>query len=96
MTSWQVTAGTHLLVHEDVDDGVDDRAGLGEDGRDDAGDGADESRPAEGGHDGDDAIRHPADQVAHHRGDDHEQNVKLSPTSCRPPDMTHLMQNKQK
>lgn len=81
---------SHLFVHEDVDDGVDDRAALGEDRRHDARHRADESRPAEGGHHGDDAVRHPAEQVTDHRGDDHEQDVELAPPRRRPPDATHL------
>ena len=81
---------THLFVHEDVDDRVDDGAALGEDRWDDAGDRADDSRPTEGGHHGDDAVRHPAEQVANHRGHHHEQDVELSATGRRPPDTTHL------
>lgn len=81
---------TDLFVHQDVDDGVNDGAALGEERRDDAGHGADDPWPSKGGHHGNDAVRHPADQVTHHRGDDHEQDVKISATSCRVPDTTHL------
>ncbi len=80
----------HLFVHEDVDDGVNDSAALGKDRRNDAGNGANDSWLAEGGHHGNDTIRHPAEQITHHCGNDHEQDVKLSATSRRSPDTTHL------
>lgn len=65
---------THLFVHEDVDDRVDHRAGLGQDGRDDAGLGRDQARRAEGGQQGHHAVRQPAQQVAddhHHHHEEH-------------------------
>lgn len=81
---------THLSVHQNVDDGVDDGAALGEDRRHDARDRADESRPAEGGHHGDDAVRHPTHQEANHCGEHHEQDVELSSPRRRLTNATHL------
>ena len=84
----------HLFVHEDVDDGVDDGAGLGEEGRHHAGHQADEARPAERRHHGYDSVRQPAKQEANHRGEHHEQDVELSAPRRRAPDTTHLTGNR--
>lgn len=69
---------THLFIHEDIDDWVDDRTGLGQDGRDDARLGGDEAGRTEGGQQGHDAIRQPAQQVADHHNHHHEQHPLLA------------------
>lgn len=71
-------AHAHLLVHEDVDDRVYDGAGLGQDGRDDAGLGRDQARRTEGGQQGHHAVRQPAQQVADDHDHDHEQHPLLA------------------
>lgn len=70
--------GAHLFVHEDVDDRVYDRAGLGQDGRDDAGLGRDQARRTEGGQQGHHAVRQPAQQVADDHDHHHEQHPLLA------------------
>lgn len=81
---------SHLVVEENVDDGVDDGAELGQDGGHHTGDGRDQSRPAEGGHQRHDAVGHPAEHVAGHHGGHHHQDVLLSALSCQQVDLTHL------
>lgn len=76
--STNADSDAHLLVHEDVDHRVNDRAGLGQDGRDDAGLGRYQVRRAEGGHQGHHAVRQPAQQVADDHDDDHEQHPLLA------------------
>lgn len=79
----------HLLVHQDVDDGVEHGAAFGQDGGHHARHGPDEARLTKGGHHGHDAVRHPAEEVARHRGDDHEEDVEFAPP--RPANSTHLI-----
>ena len=67
----------HLFVHEDVDDGVDDRAGFGQQRGHDAGLRRDEAWVSECGQQGHDSVRKPAEQVADHHDDDHEQDTVL-------------------
>lgn len=81
---------THLFVHEDVDEWVDDGAALGQQRRHHAGHGADDVGGSERCHHGHDAVRHPAQQVAGRRGQNHEQYVVLSLPGCRLPDLAHL------
>lgn len=83
-------APTHLFVHEDVDEGVDDGAALGQQRRHHAGHRADDVGGSECRHHGHHAIRHPAQQVAGRRGQNHEQYVVLSLPRCRLPDLAHL------
>lgn len=63
---------THLFIHEDIDDWVDDRTRLGQDWRDDARLRCDQARRTEGGQQGHDAVRQPAQQVADHHNHHHE------------------------
>ncbi len=63
---------SHLFIHEDIDDWVDDRAGLGQDWGDDARLGRDQAPRPEGGQQGHDAVRQPAQQVADHHNHHHE------------------------
>lgn len=72
-----MAALTHLFIHEDVDDGVDDGAGLGQHGRDDAGLWGDQAWWAEGGQQGHDAVGQPAQQVADHHHHHHEEHALL-------------------
>lgn len=88
---------THLLVHEDVDERVDDCATLGQQGWHHAGHRANDVWWTECRHHGHHAIRHPAQQVTCGRGQDHEQDVELSLSSCRLADLTHLwLKNRKK
>lgn len=82
--------GSHLVVEEHVDDGVDNGAELGQDGGHHTRHGSDQSRPTEGGHQRHDAVGHPAQHVAGHHGQHHHQNVLLSALSCQQIDFTHL------
>ena len=68
----------HLLVHEYVDERVDDGGELGQQRRHDARLRAQEVSGAEGGEQRRHSVRQPADQVAHHHGDDHHQHPLLS------------------
>lgn len=68
---------THLFIHEDVDDGVDDGAGLGQHGRDDARLRGDQAWRAEGGQQRHDAVGQPAQQVADHHHHHHEEHALL-------------------
>lgn len=81
---------THLFVHEDVDERVDDGAALGQQRRHHAGHGADDVGGSERRHHGHHAVRHPAQHVAGRRGQNHEQYVVLSLPGCRLPDLAHL------
>lgn len=81
---------THLFVHEDVDEWVDDGAALGQQRRHHAGHRADDVGGSECSHHGHHAIRHPAQHVAGRRGQNHEQYVVLSLPGCRLPDLAHL------
>lgn len=83
-------SATHLFVHEDVDDRVNDRAGLGQDGRDDAGLWRDQVRRTEGGHQGHHAVRQPAQQVADHHDHDHKQHPLLALPAHRGVDAADL------
>lgn len=86
---------TNLFVHEDVDDGVEDSAAFGQQGGHHAKHRSDESRPSKCCCHGNHTIWHPANQIAHHSGDDHEQNVVLSPSGCRLPEPPNLRQKQQ-
>lgn len=81
---------THLFVHEDVDEGVDDGAALRQQRRHHAGHRADDVGGSECCHHGHHAVRHPAEQVAGRRGQNHEQYVVLPLPGCSLPDLTHL------
>lgn len=83
-------SATHLLVHEDVDDRVNDRAGLGQDGRDDAGLWCDQVRRTEGGQQGHHAVWQPAQQVADDHDHDHEQHSLLALPAHRGVDAADL------
>lgn len=80
----------HLFVHEYVDDGVDDGAALGQEWRDHAGHRTDDVGRAKRRHHGHHAVRHPAQQVAGRRGQNHEEYVVLSPSGCGLSDFSHL------
>lgn len=67
----------HLLVHEHVDDGVDDGAGLGQDRGHDASLGCHQTRRSERSQQCHDAIREPAEQVTYHHSQDHEEDTML-------------------
>lgn len=66
-----------LLVHEDVDDRVDDGAGLGQERGHDASLGCHQTWCSKCSQQRHDAIREPAEQVTHHHSDDHEENAVL-------------------
>lgn len=86
----QVAALTHLFIHEDVDDGVDDGAGLGQHGRDDAGLRRDQARWAKGGQQCHDAVGQPAQQVAAHHHHHHKEHALLPLPAHRGVDATDL------
>lgn len=81
---------SHLVVEKHIDDGVDDSAELGQDRRNHASNGRNQSWPTEGGHQRHDTVGHPAQHVAGHHGQHHHQNVLLSALSCQKVYFTHL------
>lgn len=80
----------HLFVHENVDERVDDGAALGQQRGHHAGHRTDDVWGAECCHHGHHAVRHPAQHVAGRCGQNHKQDVVLSPPRCRLSDLTHL------
>lgn len=92
----QVTERSHLFIHEDIDDGVDHCAGLGQDGGDDTGHWCDQTWGSKCGQQGHDAIRQPAQQVAHDHNHHHEQDTLLSFPSHGGVDATYLKEAKEK
>lgn len=92
-THYETTQLANLLVHEDVDDGVEHGAALGQDRRDHSSHRRDEARLAKGCHHGHHTVRHPAEQVTSHRGDHHEQDVELSAPRPRPTNPADLQYN---
>lgn len=86
---------THLVVHEDVDDWVNDCAELGQDRGDDAGGRGHQARTPECGHQSHDPVGQPAQQVGHHHGDHHQQHTLLPLTADGRVDAAHL-QNRRK
>lgn len=90
---WQethTTPPTNLFVHEDVDERVDDSAALGQERGHHGGHGGDDAGPAKRRHHGHHAVGHPAQYIAHHRSQHHEQDVVLSPPRRCPTYLTHL------
>lgn len=63
---------SHLFVHEDVNERIDDCAAFGKEGWHHACNGCDDSWASERGHHCNNSIRHPAQKVAHHCSDDHK------------------------
>lgn len=80
----------HLLVHEYVDERVDDGGELGQQRRHDARLRAQEVSGPEGGEQSRHSVRQPADQVAHHHGDDHHQHPLLSAAAHHRTHAAHL------
>lgn len=91
-----MAALTHLFIHEDVDNGVDDGTGLGQHGRNDAGLRGDQARRAEGGQQGHDAVGQPAQQVADHHHHHHEEHALLPLPAHRGVDAADLPDNTEK
>lgn len=85
-----LSATSHLFIHEDVDDRVDDGARLGQDRGDDARLGRDQAGRPEGGQQCHDPVRHPAEQVADHHDHHHEQHALLALPAQRRVDPAHL------
>ena len=81
---------SHLGVEEHVDNWVDNCAELGQDGGHHTNHGSDQSQSTKGGNQRHDAIGHPAQHVAGHHRQYHQQNVLLSALSCQKIDLTHL------
>lgn len=80
----------HLVVEEHVDDRVHHGAELGQDGGHHADHGSDQLQFAEGGHQRYDAVGHPAQQVAGHHGQHHQQDVLLPALGRQHIDPAHL------
>lgn len=86
----QPLRSSNLVVEEHVDDWVNDGAELGQDGGHHANHGSHQPQPAKGGHQRHDAIGHPAQHVAGHHGQHHQQDVLLSALSHQLIDSAHL------
>lgn len=80
----------YLLVHEYVDEGVDDGAAFSQEGGHHAGNRANNVGGTKGGHHGHNAVRHPAQQITGCCGQDHEKYVVLPLASRSLPDFSHL------
>lgn len=71
---------SYLFVHEDVYNWVDHGAALGKKRGNYACNRWNDSWSAKCGHYGHHTVRRPAQQVTHHCGDDHNQQVEISPS----------------
>lgn len=67
----------YLLVHEDVDDRVDDGAGLGQERGHDASLSSHQTWRSKRSHQRHDTVWEPAEQVTHHHSDNHEEDAVL-------------------
>lgn len=85
---------SNLVIEEHVDDRVDNSAELGQDGGNHASHGSERSQFAKGGHQCRDTVGHPAQQVAGHHGQHHQQDALLSALSCQQIDPAHLKAQK--
>lgn len=86
----QLYKSSNLVVEEHIDDWVNHSAELGQDGRHHANHGSHQPQLAKGGHQCHDAVGHPAQHVAGHHGQHHQQDVLLSALSRQLIDPAHL------
>lgn len=87
---------SHLFVHEYVNKGIDDSGELGQQWRRDARFRGQKVAGPEGGEQRRHSIGKPADQVAHHHGDDHQQHPLFSATGHHRAHAAHLRQRRDK